>query len=39
MNKEMCDSCISYWKAEGENPPCMDVKKVSIEVIKNQEDN
>lgn len=19
---DLCDSCISYWKAEGEKPPC-----------------
>ena len=22
MNKERCDSCTSYWAAEGEEPPC-----------------
>lgn len=21
-NSDLCDSCESYWKAEGEKPPC-----------------
>lgn len=22
LDKEKCDSCTSYWGAEGEEPPC-----------------
>ena len=26
VDSDLCDSCESYWKAEGEDPPCEDVK-------------
>lgn len=27
---DLCDSCKSYWKAEGEDPPCVEERTQKI---------
>lgn len=29
-NSDLCDSCESYWKAEGEDPPCVEERMEKI---------
>lgn len=29
-DSDLCDSCESYWKAEGEDPPCVEERMEKI---------
>lgn len=33
-NSDLCDSCESYWKAEGEKPPCEDCKNEKDRILR-----